>query len=1116
MDPASAIGVVGGAIQITGLITKTIHGLYTLQGKYRNADITLTSLITQLSTIKAAVTQLHDLAQYNPNGTPKHPEYIDGLDVALDGCTAIMDVLSEEVAQLTQASSNYDPSQPLGLRAKMKAIWNEDLMRDHSDRLHAQVLALQLLLQACHCRTSSEQLELLRRQESRNLIKKVSDDTATLRSTISSTSSRINDAASSIRGSSTGDTVFEFDQVLVNEAPYRRAMQNSHPNPIRPTRPAALPARNNSRSTTTSATDEGYASGTTGTRTPNRSFSNYLSPMENGNLLSPRPYENMQAHDNILRSHSVSFGRTPSSSSKPSVERSKSTTSAPFQKSSGSKTEKLRSAMRRLNTVSRSNLRLPTSPMSSTSPTSTPVRQRKFRASESNISIDMTDMDSISAPSIVKAAQAGAIFEVENFVRNGADIEACHTVTGRNALAVATHCGKEDIVELLLHYNAKPDTRDAQLSTPLHLAASRGHSRVIQLLLEEDIEVELKDSCGRTPFLVAVNAGHAEAARILLEYNCKINARTTDQMTALHISSKNGDVETTSLLLRYGADIEAKDVNMMAAIHHACEKGHKAVVELLINYKANIEAPGALRKTPLICSAASGQFAVTEFLLRKKASPRSKDEHGMNALHWAAYQGHTEIVDLLLQKKVSVRLQNSAGRTPLHLATLNKQFAVVEYLLRKETPPLEVLCFQGFTPLHYACDASNIDFARLFLASGADIEAQVKGHQHRPIHIAAHRGSLELTQILCEKGAKVDEPDSAGIRALCIACASGNLEIAQQLLEFGAKSRIFLADRTLEDSPMCVASKAGHPSLVSLLLAHGSSAIEYDEFGWNPLLYAAHYGHPQVLAILLENCHLTADSSVVHMFDGGDSHSRSKERPVIKYSHAGILSDSSGRPAIPPTMLPNQTRYPWEPQDISYTPAYAIQSPPPVKRALPPAELPSTVIQGLPERLPREQGRSSPSILPQHDSSAILTESPLPSLVSHTSVSSNASSNLSNAVLRATALGYMANYMPNPTPSIIERENASSPHRQVDENMGTARADETAARDARPVAPEANPQSEASVDSSTTSQEPNDKDEDRDNEVDDSDADSMTTVFTAMENPEEELREQVEIFELEG
>lgn len=150
MDPVSAIGIAGGAIQITTLITKTIHGLSTLHGKFSNADLTLNSLIAELLTIKAAITQLHELAQYNLNGTPKHPEYIEGLDVALDGCTAIVDVLSEEVAQLTPISSNEEPLRGMGLRAKVKVIWKEDLMKEHSQMLHAQVLALQLLLQACH------------------------------------------------------------------------------------------------------------------------------------------------------------------------------------------------------------------------------------------------------------------------------------------------------------------------------------------------------------------------------------------------------------------------------------------------------------------------------------------------------------------------------------------------------------------------------------------------------------------------------------------------------------------------------------------------------------------------------------------------------------------------------------------------------------------------------------------------------------------------------------------------------------------------------------------------------------------------------------------------------
>ncbi|KAK2748621.1 hypothetical protein FQN55_004174 [Onygenales sp. PD_40] len=1123
MDPVSAIGVVGGAIQIAGLITRTVQGLHTLKGRFENADLTINSLIRELSTVKAAITQLHELAQYNANGIPEHPEYIDGLDVAVEGCTAVMDVLSEEVAHLGLLTEG-EPSRPLGLRDRMRVAWSENIMRDHHQRLHSQVLALQLLLQACHCRTSSEQLELLRKTESRNIIKQVSDDTATLRTSMSSANSRIDDAASSIRGSSTGHTIFDFDRILVNEAPYRRVMGNTQLNPERPAAVEnALPQRNESNATRSTGTDEGYASGTAGSRTPNRSLSSYLNSTNHEDSLGVRPYEVLQTqgHDTLARGHTVSFSST-SSADKPNIVRTKSTTAVPPPKHTGSIRKNVRSALQRLNTVSRVNLSVSKSPISGTSPSGS-LKKRRNRPSESNISIDLTSEDGIAAPPIVKAAQSGAVLEVKNFINNGADIEACDPGTGLNALAVAAHCGKDDVVNLLIHYNANVNVQDVRLSTPLHLAASRGHARVLQLLLEDDVDIDAKDSYGRTAFWIAANGGHVDASNVLLGNNCKINVRAEEQMTALHVASKNGDLDMVSLLLRYGADIEAKDLHMMAAIHHASEGGHVSVVGLLLNYKANIEATGAHRMTPLICSAATGQLPTTQFLLRRKASPRSTDEHGMNALHRAAFNGHTEVVELLLQKKISIRTQNSQGRTALHLAVMNKQFAVVEFLLRKAAP-LEIRCRQGFTPLHYACNSNNLDLVRLLIASGADVEAEADGRQHRPIHIAVSIGSLELTKLLCDKGVFVDAAGSAGSRPLCIACRNGNTEIAHQLLKSKAKVRVTFGDWAFKDSPLCIAAEEGHLEIASLLLSHGASPTEDDQVEWTPLLYAAHYGRPQVLDVLLDHAHLRSNSDFFDKFSKIGFYpstqvseaNKGRVRQLIYWAKSGTLpaTPTSGgipRPqppstdrAVPPARQQNFSEPSSEPQDTTSTPAFAV--PVALSSGLSlPAELPSTVRDGLPNPRLRDLERPSPVISP----SPARTSSPAPSLPLSSTLVPNSRSNPHSAILRSTALGHMATFTPSSSPRDTDTVDSPGSRQQVDVARGAAKENGVVQGGSSLSTVTTYPEN-----GSNESRESIHDDEDEEGEI--SETDSIRTVFTAPEAPEESVFERFGVFELEG
>jgi ankyrin repeat protein len=211
-----------------------------------------------------------------------------------------------------------------------------------------------------------------------------------------------------------------------------------------------------------------------------------------------------------------------------------------------------------------------------------------------------------------------------------------------------------------------------------------------------------------------------------------------------------------------------------------------------------------------------------------------------------------------LQKKLPINDKTADGRTPLHLAVIGSQFSAVEFLLRMNAT-LEPQCRQGYTPLHEACGSDNADIVRLLLSAGAQAEALVAGELQKPIHIAASTGNVEIVQLLCEKGVAIDSRDSAGDRPLCIAASRGHTEVVEKLLEFNAPLRLPFGDRSYEDSPLCVAAKEGHLGVVSVLLQKGASIRQKDELGWPPIRYAAHYGHPDILELLLTQASIASD-----------------------------------------------------------------------------------------------------------------------------------------------------------------------------------------------------------------------------------------------------------------
>jgi ankyrin repeat protein len=790
---------------------------------------------------------------------------------------------------------------------------------------------------------------------------RVRDDTETL---ISARSQAASSAASISRNSSftASDRVFDFNEALADSTVYRRSPQQLLPSL------GAFNSQTDTQSGRSPFTDEGYATTPTRNSSVTRPSFDAITPQQDHLLLPNSP----SAPVHPVHKRSTSYQAT----ARPGLEnipRSKSDTKTQkVPERSGSRLERFSSKLR-LNTSIRLNL---ASSSSKSSPKiaggTLPTRTKPRREPHPHVSIDLTGADAASIPQIVKAAQAGSRGEVARLIEYGINIEERHKASGRNALLVAAHCGKEDVVELLIQHNARLDVSDGSGWTALHLAASRGHCGVINLLMLESDIAEALNYQGRTAVRIAVDRGQHEALQMLLTHNANVNTRAENQMTTLHAASKQGDAEIVRMLVSNRADIEAKDATMMSALHYACEAGHVEVIEVLLAHKANIEVAGRDRKTPLICAAEAGRSQAVEFLLnsKQKASSSGIDDTGMTALHWAAYNGHEETVNILSQKKGSLSKSNAMGRTALHLAVIQTQFAVVEPLLRKGAD-LNSQCKTGLTPLHYACMADSIDIARLLLLEGADIEASEYQHQQRPLHIAAARSSIHLLDLLCDKGASLDARDSAGDRPLSVACRCGHVAAVRKLLDRGSPLYQKNQATSRNDSPLCLAAITGHLPVVLLLLERGASASKKDEGGWQPFRYAAYHGHLDVLEALLART-IIPNLDVPDIIRMPETIGFSPEAVVSEDCKSQVkellnqaLTDSGLMPPSHVRSVP-QTENQWIP------PAQHPQSSevrnfgnflPQALRFLP-QELPATLEQGLPSSrstTPERGYRASPS-----------------------------------------------------------------------------------------------------------------------------------------------------------
>jgi len=140
MEPLSILGAVAACAELTTLIVRVTSNLATLKVRWSEGARSLQLLIAKLSTIRAALAQVKDWAEFNATTSPNGEEMRDSLAVAMEGCHVIIEALDQDVAGLLGDS----------VVSRLKQLFIESTIKDHEGRLDSQITALQLLLNAAY------------------------------------------------------------------------------------------------------------------------------------------------------------------------------------------------------------------------------------------------------------------------------------------------------------------------------------------------------------------------------------------------------------------------------------------------------------------------------------------------------------------------------------------------------------------------------------------------------------------------------------------------------------------------------------------------------------------------------------------------------------------------------------------------------------------------------------------------------------------------------------------------------------------------------------------------------------------------------------------------------
>lgn len=208
---------------------------------------------------------------------------------------------------------------------------------------------------------------------------------------------------------------------------------------------------------------------------------------------------------------------------------------------------------------------------------------------------------------------------------------------------------------------------------------------------------------------------------------------------------------------------------------------------------------------------------VRELIAEDPSRARARDNTGVSALMLARYYDGPELVDLL---------RPSAGDLDVFEAAALGDTQRLAEVLDDEPDLVNGYAPDGFTPLQLASFFGQPEAVRVLLERGAEVGATAKNPMRvQALHSAVAGGETgvagpviaRIARLLLDNGAEANARQEGGFTPVHAAAQRGDVELTQLLLERGADRSAATDDGR---TPAHFATEGGHEELAARLRGH--------------------------------------------------------------------------------------------------------------------------------------------------------------------------------------------------------------------------------------------------------------------------------------------------------
>jgi ankyrin repeat protein len=310
-----------------------------------------------------------------------------------------------------------------------------------------------------------------------------------------------------------------------------------------------------------------------------------------------------------------------------------------------------------------------------------------------------------------------------------ANLDATHPYANTTALHFAAERGNIESIRILCHLGANPNFANKIGGTPLHTASDSNQPNAVRTLLLECPEVNINALLNgdTTPLYLAAQRGHDQVVHILIDHGANINHIMTQGPPKPISSSRKMTSSNPDATDPYNSSKKnLEPANGATPLHVAAENGHLKSAYLLTKHGNALHLDSMQGATPLVIAMQYHHPDIALMLL-KESKPQqhicatiNSKVHGDGAFALFVAAGLNEdtssqdgggllLVHTILttcKDNILIDQTNTLGASALSHAVVRKNHQIVNYLLQKTSPTITE--FILFSALEYNVPTKTI------------------------------------------------------------------------------------------------------------------------------------------------------------------------------------------------------------------------------------------------------------------------------------------------------------------------------------------------------------------------------------------------------------------------